>query len=213
VGGVDSGGNALNSIEVAPIHADGSLGAFAGFQVGGAASTLPTASSSPGLLTLGNGLCVFNAATAVQCSAISAADALAAFAGVTTPAIVGGSRLMFTTGTNIYDFVTGVATLDGAGGLSSPFNSQPATPFIAGVSQIVLGSNYYLMGGFTGLDYTNQVSVYPLDPTSGAPGTATSTSLPEKSSGQRNVLIHGQVYVIGGLAMGGPPDPSVAPLK
>jgi hypothetical protein len=209
VGGMDASSTALGSVEVAPINPDGTLGAFDYFKVGGAQSNLVSPTGQPGALVLGNGLCAFGV-NPFECAAVGANDALAAFAST---AFNGGTRILAALGANAYSFVSSSAPIDSTGKITATFTAGSTNQTLAGASSIVLGGSLYLMGGFTGLDFSSAINIYPLNPSTSAPGTATGASLASKTTGQRNVLVHGQVYVFGGSAMGGPPGQEAAPLK
>jgi hypothetical protein len=213
VGGVSPAQADLASVEVAAIQPDDTLGAFTT-----AAATLHTAGLRQ-LAVIGNGLCAFGGA--VECATIAADGTIGAFVDVTlatTPPISvsgGGADLTVLPG-GVYGIggspSVSVASTDDGGDLTSSFASYGTYSFIQSPGRgTVLGGSLYILGGFTGLDAASSVSHIALDPTTSKPSAQTASApMQFKHDSEGILLVHGQLYVVGGTNGG---MPEIAPLQ
>jgi hypothetical protein len=224
VGGLDGTNTAQTLVQVAPIAADGTLGAFdvAKANGTGAAVVLSTARARAGLVALTKRLCaVGGSAASFECATINADGTLAGN-------FTNGGTLV-ATGSQFAPAALGPTTvyLAGPGNFESntyDVNGQPGAAFanVSGVSGLigigaafVVGNNLFEAGGFTGLDTTQQVTRFPLDPTSLAPGagSASASTLTFKRDGHVAVLLGNTVVLLGGTTAGGAADTEVAELR
>ena len=223
-GGTSAGGTTLNTVEVAPIASDGTLGTFAAAHANGtgAAVTLATARSGLRLLVVGTAaapiLCALGGTTEIDCAAVNSdftlAGNLTAAAGAmnstrTPPeAVLLGSAVTAAYGTTSPSTMS-QATLDSTtGGFTASFAAYGATAFSgAATASIVLGSNWLAFGGHSSAgvgnnSYSNAVSLLTIDPSSGAisapgadPNGAVLTTAREL---HRVVNLENKIYVLGG---------------
>jgi hypothetical protein len=173
VGGSGTGGP-LGTVEVAPINADGSLGAFALAKANGTGANIaiPTGRASLSVAVLprdrddaseNDQLCLF-ATGNVDCAVINEDGTLAGnFAGTGIASI--GDGLMVTTGGRIYDLTNGAGAYQsapvGPDGLpSAAFTAGPAvTQGPMSRNSVVAGNGIFIVGGFGGLSGSESAQV------------------------------------------------------
>ena len=223
-GGTNAGGTTLNTVEVAPIASDGTLGTFAAALANGtgAAVTLAAARSGLRLLVVGTStapiLCALGGTTEIDCANVNSdytlAGNLTAAAGAmnstrTPPeAVLVGSAVTAAYGTTSPSTMA-QATLDSTtGGFTASFAAYGATAFSnAATASIVLGSNWLSFGGHSMMgvgnnSYSNAVSLLTIAPSSGAisapsadPNGAVLTTAREL---HRVVNLENKIYILGG---------------
>ncbi|HEY2749426.1 MAG TPA: hypothetical protein VGL86_32630 [Polyangia bacterium] len=223
-GGTNAGGTTLNTVEVAPIASDGTVGTFAAALANGtgAAVTLAAARSGLRLLVVGTAtapiLCALGGTTEIDCAAVNSdftlAGNLTAAAGamnsVRTPpeAVLVGSVVTAAYGTTSASTMA-QATLDSTtGGFTASFTALGGTAFSgAATASIVLGSDWLSFGGHSQMgagtnSYSNAVSLMTIDPSSGAissPGADPNGAvLATARELHRVVNLENKIYVLGG---------------
>ena len=206
---------ATNSVQYAPLNADGTIGTWA------AAANLPTALAWGQLETAGGSLYYVGGQTGGSNNGVQAiywatpsAGSIASWSSATNELPAGRTQHGATVWNNRIYVVggngpTGVATstvyvspqLSAGGNIASAWSTTSTNFNVArsGATAIAYANNLYVLGGYTGSSYLNDVQFSQINTSTGAAGAwKYTTSLPSYLRQADGFAANGFMYIFGG---------------